>query len=122
LRLLTIGLSVSRPKLTGLVPNARRLIVIVSAFARTLRPGVSLEQFVEAWAPEGDEPYPAEVEIAVDPTNDRRVLTIIRFDGSLGDLQAAMPKLIHPQSHRRLDDVVESTALEGYYETADIAV
>jgi hypothetical protein len=33
-----------------------------------------------------------------------------------------MPKLIHPQSHRRLDDVVESTALEGYYETADVAV
>jgi hypothetical protein len=103
-------------------PNFKEVALIVSVFARTLRPGVSLEQFVEAWAPEGDEPYPAEVEIAVDPTNDRRVLTIIRFDGSLGDLQAAMPKLIHPQSHRRLDDVVESTALEGYYETADIAV
>jgi hypothetical protein len=96
--------------------------VIVSVFARTLRPDVSLEQFVEAWAPEGDGPYPAGVEIAVDPANDRRVLTIIRFDGSLEDLQAAMPKLIHPQAHRRLDDVVESTALKGYYETADVTV
>ncbi len=96
--------------------------MIVSVFARTLRPGVTLEEFVQAWAPEGDEPYPAGVEIAVDPSNDRRVLTVIRFDGSMEDLQAAMPRLIHPQSHRRLADVVESTALEGYYVAADVAV
>ena len=96
--------------------------MIVAAFARTLRPGVTLEQFVQAWAPDGTEPYPAQVELAVDPAESRRVLTIVRFDGSIADFEAAMPRLIHPESHRRLAEVVESTALEGVYESVDITV
>lgn len=94
--------------------------MIVAVFARRLRPGVSVEQFVGAWAPEGDDPYLAGVEVASDPTDDRRILTVIRFDGGMSEFQAAVPRLIHPESRARLAELVESTELEGVYETADI--
>lgn len=92
--------------------------MIIAAYARTLRPGVSLDQFIAAWMPEGGDPYPAQWEVAVDPTDDRRVLTLVRFDGTLSDLQDAMPRLVHPDSPARLDAVVESTELQSLYSTA----
>ena len=89
--------------------------MIIAAYARTLRPGVSIPQFIEAWRPEGEGKYPAHVEIGVDPTNDRKVLTLIRVDGSLEDLQQRLPDLVHPDSPARLDEVVESTELESVF-------
>ena len=96
--------------------------MIVAVFARRLRPGVSVEQFVSAWAPEGEEPYPAGVEVALDPADDRRILTVIRFDGVISEFQAAIPRLVHPDSRTRLAELVESTELEGVYETADVTL
>jgi hypothetical protein len=96
--------------------------VIVAVFARRLRPGVTIEQFVGAWAPEGEEPYPADVEVALDPADDRRILTIIRFAGGMPEFRQALPRLVHPESRARLAELVESTELEGVYETADIAL
>lgn len=92
--------------------------MIIAAYARTLRPGVSLDQFISAWMPEAKEPYPARWEVAVDPTDDRRVLTLVRFDGTLSELQNAMPRLVHPESPARLDSVVESTELAAIYSSA----
>jgi hypothetical protein len=89
--------------------------VIIAAYARTLRPGVSISRFIEAWRPEGEGEYPAQVEIGVDPTNDRKVLTLIRVEGTLEDLQDRLPDLVHPDSSARLDEVVESTELESVY-------
>jgi hypothetical protein len=91
--------------------------VIVAAYARTLRPGVSLDQFIAAWMPESNGAYPAQWEVAVDPTDDRRVLTLVRFDGTLSELQDAMPRLVHPESVARLDAVVASTELQSIYLT-----
>jgi hypothetical protein len=96
--------------------------MIIAVFARRLRPGVSVERFVRAWAPDGDEPYPAGVEVALDPADDRRILTVIRFDGSMPEFRAAIPRLIHPESRARLAELVESTELEGVYETADVVL
>ncbi len=89
--------------------------MIIAVYARTLRPGVSIPQFIEAWRPEGGGEYPAQVEIGIDPTNHRKVLTLIRVDGSLDDLQARLPDLVHPDSTARLDEVVESTELASMY-------
>ncbi|MFK4083347.1 hypothetical protein ACI2LF_04515 [Kribbella sp. NPDC020789] len=90
--------------------------MLIAAYARTLREGVTIDQFVEAWLPEGGGKYPAQVEIGVDPANDRRILTVIRVEGSsLEDLQGRMPELIHPDSHARLAEIVESTELEAVY-------
>lgn len=96
--------------------------MIIAAYARTLRPGVSIPQFIDAWRPEGGDEYPAQVEIGVDPTNDRRVLTLIRVDGSLEDLQDRLPDLVHPDSLARLDEVVESTELESVYVQQSVAI
>lgn len=89
--------------------------MIIAAYARTLRPGVSIQQFIEAWRPEGNGEYPAHVEVGVDPSNDRKVLTLIRVDGSLQDLQDRLPDLVHPNSVARLEEVIESTELESVY-------
>jgi hypothetical protein len=96
--------------------------VIVAVFARRVRPGVSVDEFVAAWAPEGGEPYPAGVEVGVDPADGRRILTIVRFDGDMRAFQAAMPRLIHPESHQRLAELVESTELESVYESVPVSV
>jgi hypothetical protein len=96
--------------------------VIIAAYARTLRPGVSLPQFIDAWRPERGGEYPAQVEIAVDPTDDRRVLTLIRVDGSLDDLQDRLPDLVRPDSVARLEEVVEATELESVYVQHSVAV
>jgi hypothetical protein len=95
--------------------------MIIAVFARRLRPGVSVEQFVAAWAPDGSEPYPAGAEVALDPVDDRRILTVIRFDGEMPEFQAAIPRLIHPESRGRLAELIESTEMEGVYETVDVA-
>lgn len=89
--------------------------MIIAAYARTLRPGVSIPQFIDARRPEGDGEYPAQVEIGVDPTDDRKVLTLIRVDGSIDDLQNRLSDLVHADSLRRLDRVVESTELASVY-------
>jgi hypothetical protein len=94
--------------------------MIIAVFARRLRPDVTVEQFVSAWAPDGDEPYPAGVEIALDPADDRRILTVIRFDGGMSEFRAAIPRLIHPESRARLAELIAATELEGVYETVDV--
>jgi hypothetical protein len=96
--------------------------VIVAVFARRMKHGVSVEDFVAAWAPEGSDPYPAGVEVGIDPADDRRILTIVRFDGDLAAFHAAMPRLIHSESHERLAELVESTELESVYESVPVTV
>jgi hypothetical protein len=103
-------------------PSTEGRRVIVAVFARRLRPGVSVEEFVNAWAPEGGEPYPAVVEVALDPADDRRILTVIRFDGGMPEFRASIPRLVHPDSRARLAELVESTELEGVYETVDVVL
>ncbi len=87
--------------------------MVIAAYARTLRPGVSISQFIDAWRPAGQADYPAQVEIGIDPTNDRRVLTLIKIEGSIEDLQNRLSRLVHPDSLARLEKVVESTELES---------
>jgi hypothetical protein len=95
-------------------------MLIIAVFSRKIRAGVSVDEFVRAWAPDNGEPYPAAVEVAVDPADDRRILTIVRFDGDMAAFQAAMPRLIHPDSHQRLNELVESTELESVYESVPV--
>lgn len=94
--------------------------MIIAVFSRVLRPGVGIADLVEAWRPEADGEYPAGVEMGVDPTNDRRVVTIIRFDGDMSQFGQAMPRLVHPDSLQRLENLVESTELQAVYEAVDV--
>lgn len=97
-------------------------VVIIAVFCRKVRPGVTIDDFVRAWAPDSGETYPAEVEVGVDPADERRFLTIVKFDGDLEEFHAAMPKLIHADSHARLAELVESTELESVYQSVAVSV
>jgi hypothetical protein len=95
----------------------------ISALARTLRPGTTYRDFVDAWYPErgfgipGRGPYSAR-SIA----NERELLTIGFLE--LSDRQAldeGLGRVAEQEAvrHARIDEVIESTQLRGIYEVLD---
>jgi hypothetical protein len=97
-----------------------------AVFVRTLKPGVSYEQFLAAWAPEGGGgAYPASVSVSRSATDDRQVITILELDISVGQFSSVAGSLTRSDALDRLTEVVESTQLEGLYEqvfdTSDVS-
>ena len=91
--------------------------VLRAVFVRTLKPGVTYEQFKEAWAPEDmDTHYPAKVSIGHNVTNDRQVITILELDVSPSEFQAMAGTLVRPDALDRIAELTESTELEGIFE------
>ncbi len=88
-----------------------------AVFVRTLKPGVTYEQFKEAWVPEGLKgDYPAKVRVARNLANDRQVITILELDVSASEFKAASASLTRPDALERLGEIVETTQLEDLYE------
>jgi len=94
--------------------------VLRAVYVRTLKPGVTDEQFIEAWMPPGTtlDSYPARVSISHSLTDERQVISVFEVDVPAEHLADALPGLVHPDSAQRLSDVVESTQLEAVYEEA----
>lgn len=87
-----------------------------AVFARTLRTGVTYEEFRAAWVPENAGPYPHRVSVGRDLTDDRRIITIIELDIEPDELPAILPTLFRPDALGRIGELVVSTELEGVYE------
>ena len=88
-----------------------------AVFVRTLRPGVTCEQFKDAWLPEGlHDRYPTTARVARSLSDDRQVITIIELDVPAAEFQAAVASLTRPDAIQRLSAIVESTQLEGVFE------
>jgi hypothetical protein len=87
-----------------------------AVFVRTLKPGVTYEQFRDAWAPENGGDYPATVSVSRSTTNDRQVLTILELDIAPDQFASVAGSLTRPGALQRLAGIVESTELEGIYE------
>jgi hypothetical protein len=88
-----------------------------AVFVRTLKPGVTYEQFKQAWVPEGlVGRYPATARVARSVANERQVITIIEGDVQVADFKAASAALTRPDALARLAEIVEATQLEGVYE------
>ena len=88
-----------------------------AVFARTLKPGVTYEQFKAAWVPEGiDGAYPARARVARNVANDRQVITIIELDVPAAEFKAASASLTRPDAIQRLAEIVDTTELEGVHE------
>jgi hypothetical protein len=66
----------------------QEVTLLRAVFVRTLKPGVSYEQFTDAWAPPSDEAYPATVRVARNLANDRQVMTILELDMSMTEFEA----------------------------------
>ncbi|MGI8722424.1 MAG: hypothetical protein ACR2JG_09380 [Geodermatophilaceae bacterium] len=88
-----------------------------AVFVRTLRPGVTYEQFRDAWMPEGVEGhYAARTSVGRNVSNDRQVITILELDVAAEDFAAVAGSLTRPDAPGRLDEIVATTELEGVYE------
>lgn len=88
-----------------------------AVFAQTLKPGVSYEQFKDAWVPVRDaDAYPARASIGRDLADDRKVLTIVELDISPEQFPPIPPTLFRTDAAERIAELVASTELEGVYE------
>jgi hypothetical protein len=88
-----------------------------AVFVRTLKPGVTYEQFVDAWMPPdpGGE-YPARVSVSRNVANDRQVITILELDMPVAEFEAGQAALTRPDALERLGEIVATTELAGLYE------
>jgi hypothetical protein len=88
-----------------------------AVFVRTLKPGVTSEHFKDTWVPEGvDGDYPVAASVSRNAANDRQVITILELDVSLGVRIDERVALTRPDALERLNDIVDTTELEGLYE------
>jgi hypothetical protein len=88
-----------------------------AVFVRTLKPGVTYEQFKDAWLPgDAGARYPARASVGRNVSDDRQVITILELDMSLAEFQDARAGLARPDALERLAEIVESTQLEAVYE------
>jgi len=88
-----------------------------AVFVRTLRAGVTYEQYVDAWAPQDlDGSYPARISVARNATDDRQVITILELDMSMAEFEEQRAALTRPDALERLAEIVDTTELQGVYE------
>lgn len=91
--------------------------MIRAIFARTLKPGVSYDDFAAAWVPEpGSGPYPAKASISRNLADDRQVLTIIELDIAPDQLSTVLPSLTRPDALDRVAELIAATQLEGVFQ------
>jgi hypothetical protein len=92
--------------------------VIVSVFVRRLKEGRTFADFVAEW--EADEGFgvPTRVFNAESVEDDRDVISIGFVDIGVAELQDRLAEVARKEQvrHRRIDTVVESTALRCMYE------
>jgi hypothetical protein len=88
-----------------------------AVYVRTLKPGVTDDEYAAAWMPEGvsREEYPAEVRISHSTTNERQTITTFAVDVPAEDLLDALGALVHPDWRERVAEVVESTEIETIF-------
>lgn len=86
-----------------------------AVYVRTLKPGITDDQYIEAWMPEGasrDE-YPARAVISHSTTNERQTVTTFDLDVEPDDFLDALGALVHPDWRERVAEVIESSELES---------
>lgn len=86
-----------------------------AVFVRTLKAGVTYEQFRDAWRP-AEAGHPARTSVGRNVTNERQVITILELDLPLTEFEAIAGSLTRPDARDRLEEIVESTELAGVYE------
>lgn len=90
-------------------------------YVRTLKPGITDEQFVASWMPEQHtrSSYPAAVTVARSLANPRQILSVFDIDVEPQRFADVLPDIVHPESEARLTAIVESTQLADVFVIAD---
>lgn len=88
-----------------------------AVFVRTLKPGVTYDQFKAAWLPEGTAgDYPARTWVSRNIANDRQVITIVEFDVPVAEIPTTIASLIRRDARDRLSEIIETSELEAVFE------
>ena len=90
-------------------------------YVRTLKDGVSDDDYIAAWMPEGvaREDYPAKVTVSHSTVNERETVTVFEFEGDAENVLDELADLVRPDWRDRVAEVVEGTAVETIFtETA----
>jgi hypothetical protein len=95
----------------------------ISVLARTLRPGASYDDFIEAWYPERGFGVPGRGPYTARNISDEREIVAVGFvdvpDRRVLDEGLARVAAQEAARHARIDEVIESTQLRGIYELLD---
>lgn len=88
-----------------------------AVYVRTLKPGVTDDQFIDAWMPEGvdRDDYKARVSVSHSTVHERETVTVFEFDGDPDDVLGALGELVRPDWRDRVAEVVETTTVETIY-------
>ena len=92
--------------------------MIAAVFVRTLKDGVTFEEFEEAWAADKGYGVPTRVFNAVNVENPREVLSVgfVAVPGDAMRMMLAEVQEGDQERHDRVDEVIESTELKAMYE------
>ena len=92
--------------------------MIVALFRRRLKEGAEFEDFIEAWEADQGFGVPARVFNAVSLDDPREILSIGFVDIDASALSGAAAGVADQEAvrHSRIDSVIESTILRGFYD------
>jgi hypothetical protein len=85
-----------------------------AVYVRTLKPGVTDDDYIRAWLPDGADrdTYPARTFLSHSTTNERQTVVTFEVDAEPDELIDALGALVHPDWRARVAAVAESTELE----------
>ena len=88
-----------------------------AVYVRTLKDGVSDDQYIDAWMPEGvsREDYPARVSVSHSTVDERQTVTVFEFEGDPEHVLDALGALVRPDWRDRVAEVIEGTDVETIY-------
>ena len=88
-----------------------------AVYVRTLKDGVTDDQYIDAWMPEGvsREDYPARVSVSHSTVDERQTVTVFEFEGDPEHVLDALGALVRPDWRDRVAEVIEGTDVETIY-------
>ena len=88
-----------------------------AVYVRRLKPGVTDDDYVAAWMPEGVDraDYPARVTVSHSTVEERDTVTVFEFDGDPDHVLDALAALVRPDWRDRVAEVVEGTDVETIF-------
>ncbi len=88
-----------------------------AVYVRNLKDGVTDDQYVDAWMPEGTarEDYKARVSVSHSTVHERQTVTVFEFEGDPDHVLDALGELVRPDWRDRIAEVVDDTEVETIF-------
>ncbi|MGT2426313.1 hypothetical protein [Amnibacterium kyonggiense] len=88
-----------------------------AVYVRTLKEGVTDDQYIDAWMPEGTarDDYPARVTISHSTVDERSTVTVFEFEGDPEHVLDDLGALVRPDWRDRVAALVDHTDVETIF-------